>query len=305
MNKIILGFKREYWEYQKTVIVVPLVLSALIILASGMATLHDNYGGAEPAITASQTDSPLTDESNQESGDKAISLSLDAVQQRTPIRFTALYIGLSWLVALIYLLSSLYSDRRDNSVLYWKSLPVSETQTVLTKFAFGSIVIAFVSLLVAWAVYILLTVLGWGAIDSLDGGQSWRFIERTFDASRLFIWSSVSIVIGAMWGAPYFAFALLVSSYAKRVPFLLWILSPLVVAALEGIFFRSTNLLGFYLSHFPFAVLKQLGDSQSLVGLLNTVFVEQGGQMLLGIVVAVLFLCVAIWNRNHRFELKT
>ena len=36
-------------------------------------------------------------------------------------------------VVVVYLLDCLYGERRDRSILFWRSLPVSDTQTVLAK----------------------------------------------------------------------------------------------------------------------------------------------------------------------------
>ena len=39
------------------------------------------------------------------------------------------------IVGFFYCIDSLYADRRDRCVLFWKSLPLSDAETVLSKFA--------------------------------------------------------------------------------------------------------------------------------------------------------------------------
>jgi energy-coupling factor transporter ATP-binding protein EcfA2 len=68
--------------------------------------------------------------------------------------FAMAYVYASW-----YLLDCLYADRKDRSILFWKSLPISDTQTVLAKLFTGLIAIPLVYFIAA------------DVADPIDGGH--------------------------------------------------------------------------------------------------------------------------------------
>jgi len=313
MNTLILSLKREYWEYRRVVIGIPLILSVLVVLASVMATMYHKHAGNQVGeiVSIEQNESTAADGSADHKQNQTPerveeitpSLTLEQLQDRTPFRFMAIYMAVAWFASLFYLLSSLYSDRKDKSILYWKSMPVSETQNVLSKFLFGAIGFPLFAIAIAWAVYLLLYIFGLGAVNSPDAGDSWEFVERTFDGTRLFFWPLIAAVLGALWGAPFFSFALLVSAASKRIPFLTMLLPLIIIAALERIVFSSSYLIDFFTSHFPFQVLAQLSDEASIRPLVNALFVERASSLVLGLALGAIFIVAATWYRNKRFEI--
>ncbi len=304
MNKLILGFKREYWEYRRMIMIVPLIFSVLVILASAAATYSQKYERAQSGTHHQSEPAQMQDEQAIKPANVMAPDEIkNEMRKRTPVEFVGFYIGLAWLTSIIYLLSTLYSDRKDKSVLYWKSLPVSETRNALIKLVFGAVVFPLVALAVAWVVYLLLAMLGLGAVKSIDSGENWEFVERTVIAVRLFIWPLVAIFLGLIWGAPLFCYTLMVSAMSKRSPFLLFILPPIVIAALEGIFFSSSYLAGFFFGHFPFVVLAEFAHASSVGALLNLFFIERGAGLFMGLLLAAAFFVTAIWYRNNRFEI--
>ena len=48
-------------------------------------------------------------------------------------------------VGFFYCIDALYADRADRSVLFWKSLPLSDAETVLSKFATAAVLIPLVA----------------------------------------------------------------------------------------------------------------------------------------------------------------
>ena len=115
-------------------------------------------------------------------------------------------------------------------------LPAIAVAVLAILVQFQVLTIAFEKLgLSAQSAYLLLMMFGWGAINSLDGGDSWQFIERTFDAERFFVWPILGVVVGVFWGAPYFSYALLVSAMSKRFPFMLFLVAPLIQRLMHGV----------------------------------------------------------------------
>lgn len=311
MSKLVLSLKREYWEYRRVVLGIPIMLSILVIIASAMVTLYKTNDDGVSKLEQGQTlqtdraaEKNLASQEPHEGTEKAKPLlNKEQLQLRTPFRFMAIYMAVAWFAALFYLLSSLYSDRKDKSILYWKSLPVSETQNVLSKFFFGSVVFALAAIVIGWLVYLFLYVFGFGAVNSPDAGDTWEYVERTFDFTRLFLWPLTAMLVGVLWGAPFFSFALLVSAVSKRMRFMTMLLPLLVIAALERIVFSSSVLIDFFTSHFPFAVVANLSDDASIIPTLNLFFVEKASSLIVGLVLSAVFLAEAIWYRNKRFEI--
>jgi len=282
MNQItlfILGIKREFWEHRR-----------LLLFASAAVTISQKTEDQSQTSQQLELEQPLSSEGTPPPVD------IPALQKRTSI-------GLAWLVSIFYLLSSFYSDRKDNSVLYWKSLPVSETHHALSKLVFGAVCFPIVALVIAWVFYSVLTILGFGAMHSVDEGDTWVFVERTFDAYRLMIMPLVGIIAGLLWGLPMFCYALMVSAMSKRFPFLMFLLPLIALAVIENITYQGSYLVGFITEHFPFSVLDRLLHSASLQEFFKLQFIDKAASLIGGWVLASVFLTVAIWYRNNRFEI--
>src|SRR2546430_14638384 len=67
-----------------------------------------------------------------------------------PYEFAAaLIMGTGFIVGIFYSLDALYGERRDRSILFWKSLPVSDLTTVLSKFAIPLVILPLLSFAIA------------------------------------------------------------------------------------------------------------------------------------------------------------
>jgi hypothetical protein len=221
--------------------------------------------------------------------------------------FFALFSGLMLLVSIYYLLSCLYTDRKDNSILFWKSMPVSETQQVLTKLAVALVALPTIATLCALAVgfvFVILTLLyvaGYAASTT-----PWEIIAGVNLFSIAFShWFTAMGV--ALWSLPFFAWLALCSAAAKRSPFMLALLPPAVLVLAEEIAFDSQLLLGVISARIPGIAVDDNGYS----GYIR--FSESGASPLgeflaspglwVGLVVAAGIAYAAIWLRNHRYEI--
>src|SRR6202021_706378 len=91
-------------------------------------------------------------------------MALDPMQQQEfiqrPFNFAALLImGATFLVSIFYCLDALHGERRDRSILFWKSLPVSDLTTVLSKFSIPMVVIPVVAFLTIVIMQLIMRVL--------------------------------------------------------------------------------------------------------------------------------------------------
>ncbi|MGC1372030.1 MAG: ABC transporter permease [Candidatus Sulfotelmatobacter sp.] len=145
-------------------------------------------------------------------------------------------------VNVFYCADALYGERRDRSILFWKSMPVSDLTTVLAK---ASIPLAVVPL-VAWATavaaqWIMLLV---SSVAVLANGGSLSALWMGAPLIRVSLLLLYHLLTShTLWPAPVFCWVLLVSSWARRAP-LLWAALPVVaIGGLEAVMFRSWHFV--------------------------------------------------------------
>ncbi|KAA8996826.1 hypothetical protein FJU31_12720 [Stenotrophomonas cyclobalanopsidis] len=141
-------------------------------------------------------------------------------------------------VVFFYCLGALYDDRRDRSILFWKSLPLSDTQTVLSKVISALIVAPLVATLAAVA-----TMFGFLLIISIvaitHGGSATTLIWGPASPLTLSAGLLTAIPVYALWALPTAGWLLLCSAWAKSKPFLWAVMLPLFA----GIIVSTTRLM--------------------------------------------------------------
>ena len=193
--------RRELWE-SRAVWVVPLACALIIVAGTIVASLRIGHisvaVGGQATGVVEHLDASLTPDKVQ----AIVSTTLGALT--LPFLLAAL------LTQFVYSLDALYGERRDRSVLFWKSLPVSDADTVLAKLAVGALLIPLVATLAALATQLLVF-----AIASVELAQ----------APALLGW------------------LLLVSASVPRSPFLWALLPPLALCLAEYVALRTTVLI--------------------------------------------------------------
>jgi ABC-2 type transport system permease protein len=233
--------------------------------------------------------------------------SLDLAQQRRalthPYDFAAaLILGAAFLVSIFYSLDALYGERRDRSILFWKSLPVSDLTAVLAKASVPLLVLpllAFAITVVTESIMVLLS-----SLVLLASGQSvptlWSHLELYQTLSGLLYHL---VTVHMLWYAPFYAWLLLVSAWARRAPFLWALLPPFAIGVFEKIAFHS--------SHFAKLLLYRAGGGTEADTSMRGFKLQPGmhfapGHFLntpglwLGLLVAAIFLAVAVRLRRYR-----
>jgi ABC-2 type transport system permease protein len=211
------SIRRELWE-NRSVWVAPLVLGALIVAAF---TIHGDW--SEALRVALPKDSALL---------------LRLVYM--PYGLAASVILLTgWLVAIFYSLDALNGERRDRSILFWKSMPVSDLTTVLAKAAMPLVVVPAVAIAVALSTQFAMLIAGSAALmaKGVDASLAWTRVPWLATTAGMLYGTAVH----SLWFAPIYAYLLLVSAAVRRATFL-WAFLPLFAAvALEWLAFRTTH----------------------------------------------------------------
>jgi len=137
-----------------------------------------------------------------------------------------------------YCLDALHSERRDRSILFWKSLPVSDLTTVLSKASVPFVILPLI--IFGTVVLVQFLMLLWSSAILLPSGlaaTTWtRF--NLFQQSVILLYSLIVIVL---WHAPIYGWALLISGWARRATFLWAVLPFLAIGVLEKFAFDTSH----------------------------------------------------------------
>jgi len=237
--------KREYWENRGGFFYAPLIAGIVSLLMSavgiglGLFALHRaardgglhvdgenvNINGLDLALLTQKI-------SAKDMADLGNGLDLTLLLSSAwPFLVLAF-------VVFFYCLGALYDDRRDRSILFWKSLPLSDTQTVLSKVISALIVAPLVATLAAVA-----TMFGFLLIISIvaitHGGSATTLIWGPASPLTLSAGLLTAIPVYALWALPTAGWLLLCSAWAKSKPFLWAVMLPLFA----GIIVSTTKLM--------------------------------------------------------------
>jgi ABC-2 type transport system permease protein len=209
--------RREMWE-NRSLYLAPLAVAALILVASLIGMIHLPAKLRDPALDPMQQQ--------------------ELIEQ--PYTFAALLLMFTtFVVGIYYCVDALQGERRDRSILFWKSLPVSDLTTVLSKASIPFVVlplVTFAATVVTQGIMLLL-----GSARLLGSGQSatlWTHVSL-FQMSVMLLYHLVAV--HSLWWAPLWGWLLLVSAWARRAAFLWATLPLLAIGILEKIAFNTSH----------------------------------------------------------------
>ena len=217
--------RRELWEHRSiivTPIVIGLILSLGVLMTEGMLTAH-----TEEVDIGIATMSNLGDESHRSA----------VINGLLFIPSVIILIGMSILV-IFYSLDALYAERKDKSILFWRSLPVTDAETVISKALTGALVIPLISFAAIIATQLISMLLS-SIWIMIEGGNAIHLIWAP--ASLVSLWAATlaGILMLSLWLSPFLGWFLFVSAFAKRMPLLLAALPIVMLPMLENWIFGS------------------------------------------------------------------
>lgn len=142
-------------------------------------------------------------------------------------------------VGIFYSLDALYGERRDRSIVFWKSLPLSDFETVLSKVITPVLIVPLVAFGIAVATQWIMLLVSSAVL--LGSGLSVAILWA--HGSLFQMWLTLLyhlLTVHGLWYAPIYGWLLLVSAWARRAPFLWAALPPLVIVAVEKIAFNTS-----------------------------------------------------------------
>ncbi len=294
--------QRELWEH-RSIYVAPAVIALLVILTT--LTAQVSVDGMQ------HIDMGIIGASNLPDNARAGALTVAMVGMSITFFFAM------GILAAVYSLDSLYAERKDRSILFWRSIPSTDFETVLSKLLTATVVIPLVTfaMIVVTHLVVLSTTSVWLAIR---GGNAFHLIWSS--APFLDVWAATLVFLLALplWLAPFTGWFLLVSAFTRRSPFLTAALPIAILPLLEKMIFDSAVFAeAFFVRSVKMPLfidlstmerifddvdsLASIGNAElSLLGLMDIGGFLGSPGLWLGLVVCGLFTAAAIYVRRYR-----
>jgi ABC-2 type transport system permease protein len=203
-------------------------------------------------------------------------------------------------VTINYLLGSLFNDRKDRSILFWKSMPVSDWEQVRTKLLVALVAAPTIYIATSYLMQLITVLLSLMLVWRMDG-EPVATILGNIDLLPLAVNPVVSWLVTALWLAPLYAWLLLASAGARRSPFMLALAPVIALVVLEEIFLGSEFLGNVVSQHVP-----HYNSNVDAVGIyfegnewMHIDFLKMG----CGLLFAAVAIWATVWLRRYRFEL--
>jgi ABC-2 type transport system permease protein len=211
--------RRELWE-NRSIYIAPLAVAALYMLGFLISLIW---------LPRSMRALPALDPAQQR-----IALAMPYAHAAMLIMVTALLVGI------FYSLDALHSERRDRSILFWKSLPVSDLRTVLSKASIPLVVLPLFVFAITVILQLIMRMLSLSVLVVSGAGATTLWTRLPLFEMELVTLYGTTVLV--LWHAPIYCWFLLVSGWARRATFL-WAVLPLVaISVVEYIAFHTWYL---------------------------------------------------------------
>jgi ABC-2 type transport system permease protein len=222
--------KREFWEH-RSLWIAPLLTAGFFLAAAICAVLFANSFG------------------NPMFGSR---ISIRGPAGFGPVDANPVLIGMMGLAAQVFLVSSitcfvylldcLYAERKDRSILFWKSMPVSDASTVLVKFTVAMVIVpvaVYALVLVTYALIYGALALGVPSFAQFTAGAG---VGDWFDAQARLLGM---VAASQLWYAPIAAWFMLASVTSRRAPILMAFMPVVALGVGENMLFRTAHVWQF------------------------------------------------------------
>jgi ABC-2 type transport system permease protein len=277
--------RREIWE-NRSVYLAPLAVAALVFLFSlisviGLPRRIQNLPAQDPAQRHASVVRPFS-------------------MAPAPIMLATFVVGI------LYCVDALYGERRDRSILFWKSLPVSDLTTVVSKASIPLVVLPAIAFVLSLATQVALLILSTAVLLASNVGPATLWGEFRFLQEPVIM--IYGLTVHALWFAPIYAWLLLVSAWARRTPVLWAALPPIAISMVEKVVLGTSHFasfLGYRVAgamREAFAAAPERADGGIVDGLsqLDPVRFLTAPGLWIGLIAAAVFLAAAARLRRQR-----
>ncbi len=297
--------RRELWEH-RAIYVMPLVIALLVSLMS--ITGQVAVSGFDHAV-----DIGILGATNL--GENARSAALTVLM----ISLSSTFVFAMSILTAFYALDALYSERKDRSILFWRSIPITDFETVLSKLLTALVVIPLITFAVIVVTHLIVLVISSMWLGA-RGANTWHLIWTAAPFFDNWAATLVLLLALALWLSPFVGWFLFVSAFSKRSPLLMALLPIAVLPLLEKIVFETSVFAeAFFVRSVQMPLFRGLdniellfqqgenfktaGDaSLSLLSLLDLGRFFSSLGLWTGLIVCGLFATAAIYVRRYRDE---
>jgi ABC-2 type transport system permease protein len=211
--------RRELWEF-RSIYLAPAIVAAVFLFGFliSMFRLPSKMRGLDP-------------------------MQQHEVLQQPYVFVAGAIMAATFLVAIFYCLEALYGERRDRSILFWKSLPVSDLTAVLSKASVPVVILPLLTFSITVITQFLMVVIS--SVVLMGSGLGVTGLWNHLALSQMWVMLLYHLVaIHALWFAPFYGWMLFVSAWARRAPLLWATVPPLAIFVVERIALGSSYLPG-------------------------------------------------------------
>jgi ABC-2 type transport system permease protein len=288
MKALSIQIQREFWEH-RGLWIAPLAIAAVMLLAAAIFGHVNVNFGAEGSHYDGPNPAPVA--------------QFMALGWAVPFMLAAA------IQASAYLIDCLYAERRDRSILFWRSMPVTDARTVLVKLLVGLLLVPLGDFALAAA-----SGLAGSAIlvlrnhDVVVNGLSVLALWSTADWLQMQVIMLYGLIAAVLWYAPFAAYLMLVSVWARRSPYAWAFLPPVLLVVLERMVFGTH-----YVAHivnggydefvhlaFDFQAAEAAGDSAYSLQRLTPAHLLASQRLVWGMAATAGMVVLAIRLRRYR-----
>jgi ABC-2 type transport system permease protein len=229
--------KREFWEHRGGFFWAPIITGGVFLLLNIMGIIAAEVLGARHGINFGASGGVHSVMADMDAGDMSkVGFALDLAMYSAMALLTVV-LGF---VVFFYCLGALYDDRRDRSILFWKSLPISDTSTVLSKIVSATVLAPVIAVIVGIVVG-MLQLLILAITLSFHGVNVWHLLLMAHPF-RIVVNLIGYIPLYVLWALPSVGWLLLCSAWARNKPFLWAVALPVAT----GLVISWFGLMGLF-----------------------------------------------------------
>lgn len=308
--------KREFWEHRGGFFWAPVITGGVFLLLNIMGIITAEVLGASHGIQFGASGGLQRVIADMDAGDLSkVGMALDVAMYSA----MGLLIVVLGFVVFFYCLGALYDDRRDRSIMFWKSLPISDASTVLSKVVSATVLAPVIAVIVGIVVG-MLQLLILAITLSFHGVNVWQLLVQAHPFRVMFNLIGY-IPLYVLWALPSVGWLLLCSAWARNKPFLwavalpvatglliswfgimglfnlpmTWFWENVVQRSLLSVFPGTGSLFGSSLRHSTGNV-----ENLSFMDLGSTYHLLGSPDLWIGVVAGAALLAGAIWFRRWR-----
>lgn len=306
--------KREWLEHKAAFVWGPAILLVLMLLFGlTMVAAGDNLQVEVSSYEADELLQHSQQQHNQVSGLRAAGALLFDVSGSSDRELayqikrllSSVATPFYWIllaITLFALIASLHDERKDQSILFWKSMPVSDVSTVLSKLVFCTWVAPLVTILVIVLAQLAALALATLLVEPGAGARLWAQSEIWWWPLQL----GLGFVLHGLWILPVYAWFLLLAAALPKAPMLWAIGLPWIAVVLERIFFNSEVLVRWISLHMTPLAIPGVSSNElayNVVGDFLPLAVFSSASFWSGLLVALVLLGLTVYIRGKYNEL--